>query len=111
MTERAKTWLLNPSLVIQILGLLMAIGSTWAVTGYRLTQIESRSQSFEVSMQKQISDLRGEIREMRATQLDVERASVRMEAIAARVASLEADAKTQVQINSKLAAQIARLER
>lgn len=115
--EKLKAWF-SPGIVIQLVATVLTIGTIYGAWSNRLAQQEERYQALTQAIAEQgksigaqVADLRGELRDIKNSQLDVIRTQERMAAMGGRVDILERFSETQTQFNALLAARVARLEK
>lgn len=114
MSQKLREWWSGGGF-FQIMTMLVLAGITWGTTTatIRSDQASSRERLDDrfASLSQQLSEVKGQISAVRAAQDEVLRLRSELSALRDRIASLETDYKTQIQINARLMADVARLER
>lgn len=109
MSQRLKDWWTGGGF-IQVATILVAAGITWGTTIATIENDKSgTAKSFE-AFGRQLEEIKQQISGVRAAQDGVLKLQGEVDALRQRLVSLELDYKTQIQINSVLRADIARLQ-
>lgn len=93
-----------------VLVLLGSLGANYLTTTTTLKNNDSNTIERLDGLSEQLTDLKGQIQGVRSAQDGVLQLRGEVAALDRRLANLEIDYKTQIQINSRVMADIARLE-
>jgi hypothetical protein len=109
MTDKIKEWI-TPSVVIQAIVALVTIAGSLAVSQWRLNEIAAAQDAMRDENRVQIQKLTDAVGSIEKGQIGADaRSFERQKAIEDRLRLVEEDGKTQVQINARIQADIARL--
>jgi hypothetical protein len=109
MTEKLKEWITPPLIIQAVLGLVTITG-IFAVAQWRLNEMAVLLQTMRTESAAQVKELTSTLGAIKEGQIDFNaRAGERQKAFEDRLRLVEEDGKTQVQINARIQADIARL--
>lgn len=109
MNQRLREWWSGGGF-IQVSSMILIAGITWGTTVATIRNDQSAVAKSLDALSRQLEEVKAQIAGVRSAQDGVLKLQGEVDALRQRLTSLEADYKTQIQINSVIRADIARLQ-
>lgn len=118
MPEKLRQWF-TPSVLIQAVVAVASIAGLWAVSQWRLDEMSRAQEAMATAQSEMRQESREQVEKLTAAVGGLREGQIRsdaefaatLKALGDRLALVEADGKTQVQVNARIMADLARLGR